>query len=498
MSLADEYLEPSGMPRVGAPMAALLAAQAEREPNRPALTFPGRTLTRIEIEKTSNQKARQLAEAGVGQDDVVIIALDNSIAYYQIAFGLWKLGATPLHVSNKLTPREFDEIVELSKPKLVITENTTLAQDGAAGYSDEPLPIKVSSRWKVATSGGSTGRPKLIVDPFSAVWGPDKLNVRRPPESTIVNAGPLFHSAPFWMMNSALMEGSHVVEMGGFDPVRYMELVERYKANWAYLVPTTMARIAKAKLELGDQHDLTSIKTLIHMASICPPWVKRAWIEMLGPDAVWEVYAGTERTGATQIGGAEWLQHPGSVGKPRPGFEVGIFGEDGEKVPTGQVGEIFFHKLEGPPPPVLYIGAEPRRLGDWMSYGDMGWLDEEGYLYLADRRTDMIVCDGLNIYPAEIEGQINELDGVVESVVVGAPHDDLGQCPHAFVELKPNASGWTERSLIEAIRDRLATYKLPRGVTFVKEPIRNEAGKVRRSLWRDRAASETLKAAAGG
>ena len=495
MSLAEEYLESSGAPRVGAPLAMLLAAQAERDPNRTALTFPGGSLTRAELEKTSNQRARQIAEAGVGQDDVVILALDNSIVYYQIAFGLWKLGAIPLHVSNKLTPREFDEIVALSKPKLVIAEDSPIAKQAAGAYSDEALPLKISTRWKIATSGGSTGRPKLIVDPFPAVWGPDKLNVRRPPDSVVVNAGPLFHSAPFWMMHSALMEGSRVIEMGGFDPELYLKLVDQYKASWAYLVPTTMARIARAKAETGDKYDITSIKTLIHMASICPPWVKRAWIDMLGPDAVWEVYAGTERTGATQIGGEEWLQHPGSVGKPRPGFEVGIFGEDGEHVPTGQIGEIYFHKLEGPPPPVLYIGAEIRRLGDWMSYGDMGWLDNEGYLFLADRRTDMIVCDGLNIYPAEIEGQINELEGVVESVVVGAPHDDFGQCPHAFVELKPNTSAWTERSLLDAIQDRLATYKLPRGVTFVQEPIRNEAGKVRRSLWRDRAAS--AKAANG-
>jgi bile acid-coenzyme A ligase len=496
MSLAEEYLEPSGAPRVGAPLALLLAAQAERDPDRTALSFPGGSLSRIELEKTSNQRARQLAAQGVGPDDVVVIALDNGPTYYQVTFGVWKLGATPLHVSNKLTPREFDEIVALSAPKLVVDEASPVANQSASGYSDEPLPLKITTQWKIATSGGSTGRPKLIVDPFSAVWGQDKLNVRREPGATIVNAGPLFHSAPFWMLHTGLMEGAHVVEMGEFDPERYLQLAARYKATWAYLVPTTMARIARLPAEVRAKYDISSIKTLIHMASICPPWVKRAWIEMLGADAVWEVYAGTERAGATQIGGVEWLQHPGSVGKPRSGFEVGIFGEDGEKVPTGQVGEIYFHKLEGPPPPVIYIGAEMRRLGDWTSYGDMGWLDEQGYLYLADRRTDMIVCDGLNIYPAEIEGQINELEGVVESVVVGAPHDDFGQCPHAFVELKPNnGSGWTERSLLAAIQDRLATYKMPRGVTFVHEPIRNEAGKVRRSLWRDRAAS--AKAAAG-
>jgi bile acid-coenzyme A ligase len=488
MSLADEYLEPNGAPKTGAPLALLLAAQAEREPDRCALTLPEGDMTRIELEKSSNRKARQIAAEGVGQDDVVIIALENSAAYYQIAFGLWKLGATPLHVSNKLTPREFAEIVELAKPKLVIDETSSVAAKAPDGFSDEPLPLKIAKNWKISTSGGSTGRPKLIVDPAPAVWGQDKMNLRREPGAVVVNGGPLFHSAPFWMMTTALMEGSHVIEMGGFDPERYLQLVQKYKATWAYLVPTTMARIMRLPTEVKKKYDISSIKTLLHMASICPPWVKRAWIDWLGPEAVWEVYAGTERVGATQINGVEWLERPGSVGKARPGFEVGVFNEHGEPAVTGQVGEIYFRKSEGPQPVVLYIGAEVRRHGDWASYGDMGWLDADGYLYLADRRTDMIVCDGLNIYPAEIEGQINELEGVVESVVVGAPHDDLGQTPHAFVELKPGASKWSEGSLLDAIRGRLASYKLPHGVTFVDEPIRNDAGKVRRSMWRDRAA----------
>ena len=489
MSNADQYLEPNGAPRAGAPLAALLAAQAGRDPNRPALTFPDRVITRLELEKSSNQRARQLAAHGVGEGHTVIISLPNSPAYYEIALGLWKVGATPLHVSHKLTTREFAEIVALANPQLIIDGASRIPHLPIADYSDEPLPIKISKPWKIATSGGSTGRPKLIVDPHPAIWGQDKFVFRREPDSVIVNPGPLHHSAFFAQMIGGLWEGAHIVEMDGFDPEKFLQLASKYKASWAYLVPTMMARIARLPPQVKAKYDISSIKTLFHMASICPPWVKRAWIEWLGPDVVWEVYGGTERFGSTSIGGEDWLKHPGSVGRPRPGIEVAVLREDGEKAAPGEVGEIFFTNVVGIHSTFSYIGDKVRERGEWASFGDMGWLDEQGYLFLADRRTDLIICDGINIYPAEIEGQIDALEGVVDSVVVGAPHDDLGQAPHAFVQLRPGAPDWNEKTLLEAMQDRLAAYKLPRVVTFVQEPIRNDAGKVRRSLWRERAAN---------
>lgn len=470
-------------------MAALLGAQAARAPRALALTFPDGSLTRLELERRSNQRARQLAELGVRQDDVVILALPNSAAYYETVFGVWKLGATPMHVSHKLTPREFVEIVSLAQPKLVVDAAASFAA-GADAQGDTPLPLKIARRWKISTSGGSTGRPKLIVDPNPATWGIEKQAHRRKPDAVIVNPAPLYHSAPFGQMIPAVCEGGHVVEMGRFDPERYLALVAEHRATWAYLAPTMMARIANLPLNVRNAYDISSLETVVHMASICPPPVKRAWIEWLGPDAIWEIYGGTERIGSTLIGGAEWLSHPGSVGRPRAGIEARVLDENGADVPPGIIGEIYFRREGGPASTFRYIGADVRQRGDWASFGDLGWADANGYLFIADRRTDMIVSGGVNIYPAEVEAQIDALPGIVDSVVVGAPHHDMGQVLHAFVQVKPGDACWTQEALLEALRERLAAYKLPRGVSFIDEPIRDESGKMRRSAWRDRLARD--------
>lgn len=484
-------IDAEGAPLPGAPLALLLAAQARRDPDRVALTLSDGALTRGELEKRSNQRARQLQIAGLGHDDVVILALPNGAAYYEFVYGVWKAGATPIHVSHKLSNREFQEIVALAQPKLTLTTQSPLLSEDLSGIEDTPLPLNVSRRWKISTSGGSTGRPKLIVDPNPALWGVEKQGHRRAPDSTIINPGPLYHSAPFGMMIPALCEGSHVVEIGRFDAEAYLAHVVKHRATWAYLVPTMMARIANLPSEVRSRYDISSIQTLVHMASICPPGVKRAWIEMLGPDAVWEIYGGTERCGSTIIGGAEWLQHPGSVGLPRQGVEIQILNEHGNAAPTGEVGEIYFRRPAGPESTFLYIGADARRRGEWASFGDMGWLDADGYLYIADRRTDMIVIGGVNVFPAEVEAQIDALPGVFDSIVVAAPHADLGATPHAIVQLEPGAKHWTEQTLLEALSDVLAPHKRPSGVTFVDEMLRDDSGKIRRALWRDRVLAQS-------
>jgi bile acid-coenzyme A ligase len=165
---------------------------------------------------------------------------------------------------------------------------------------------------------------------------------------------------------------------------------------------------------------------------------------------------------------------------------VRILDENGGPLPAGEVGEIYFRRAGGPESTFLYIGADVRCRGEWASFGDMGWLDAEGYLYIADRRTDMIVSGGVNIFPAEVEAQIDTLPGVADSIVAAAPHADLGAVPHAFVLLQPNAPHWSEASLLEALRERLAPHKMPRGVTFVNESLRDDSGKIRRAAWRDR------------
>lgn len=492
------FVDPAGAPRPGAPLGMLVSAYAALQPDRPALTVDEVTLTRAELEAAANRRARQLAKLGVQADDLVVVALPNGAEFYETVLAVWKLGATPAHVSWRLTETEFREILELASPKLIVGGPKGFAIPGAQSLaaregpdpslSAEPLPPAVAKAWKVSTSGGSTGRPKLVVDPNPSVWGEEKSALRRAAGATMVNPGPLYHSAPFGQFIPGLCQGCHVIEMGRFDAERWLALVQQYRADWAYLVPTMMARVARLPLATLQRYDVSSLKTLVHMAAPCPDWVKAFWIDHIGADAVWEIYGGTERFGSTLIGGREWLERPGSVGRPRAGIEVVILDEEGEVLAPGEVGEIFFRRQGGPDSTFRYVGADARRRGDWASFGDLGRLDAEGYLYIADRRTDMIVCGGANLYPAEIEEAIEACPGVLGAVVVGLPDDDLGQTAHAVVQVEAALFGEiTAAVILDQIAGRLSLTKRPRSFEFITDPIRDEAGKIRRSAWREAA-----------
>ncbi|HET6970643.1 MAG TPA: AMP-binding protein, partial [Phenylobacterium sp.] len=299
------YVDEAGEPRPGAPLGMLLWAYAQLDPERPALTAGGETLTRAELEAAACRRARQLAALGVDQDDRVVVALPNGREFYETVLAAWKLGATPAHVSYRLTAPEFAALLELGQPKLVVGLASAAAAAAALGaafladgarpdpaLSAEPLEPRAAAAWKISTSGGSTGRPKLVVDPNPGVWGEEKAALRRVAGATIINPGPLYHSAPFGQMIPALCQGGHVIDMPRFDAEEWLRLVDRHRADWAYLVPTMMARIARLPLSVRGRYDISSIRTLVHMAAPCPEWVKAFWIEYIGADAVWEIYGG--------------------------------------------------------------------------------------------------------------------------------------------------------------------------------------------------------------
>jgi bile acid-coenzyme A ligase len=485
----QRLIDAGGAPLPGAPLGALLTAQAEADPHRRALTWGERHWTRLELDIAANRRARWLQAQGVGQDDIVVLALPNSAEWYVTAFAAWKIGATPVHVSYRLAPNELREITALCQPDIIISALDLPGHVAPAPLGAEidgsPLPPRISPHWRISTSGGSTGRPKLVVDPENAAWSPVKEGRRRPPGSRMINPAPMYHSAPFGLMLMALAQGSHVIDMGRFDPEKYLALVAEHRANWAYLVPTMMARIARLPIETRQAYDVSSLDTVLHMAAPCAPWVKRAWIDWLGPEKILEVYGGSERLGATAIDGNEWLQHPGSVGRPPAGSEIAILDEHGQALPPGTVGEINFRQTG--PAKFQYISDVPFKHAEWESFGDLGWLDAEGYLYLADRRTDMVVSAGVNYYPAEIEAALEACPGVVGSVVFGLPDEDLGQVLHAAIQTDPNAPAAPDAAALYAwLEGRLGKPKWPRAFHFVDEPIRDEAGKVRRSRWRER------------
>jgi bile acid-coenzyme A ligase len=294
--------------------------------------------------------------------------------------------------------------------------------------------------------------------------------------------GPLYHNGPFVWAVTALLAGNHVVLGGRFDAPKTLELIERHRAEVVYLVPTMMLRIWRLPEEERSSRDLSSVRAIWHLAAPCPPWLKQVWIDWLGPERIWELYAGTEAQASTVINGVQWLEHRGSVGRPVTG-EMRIVGPDGATLPPGEVGEVFMRPTDPAQPTYRYVGAEARTIDDgWESLGDMGWMDADGFLYLTDRRADMVLVGGANVYPAEIEAALDEHPAVVSCAVVGLPDEELGNRLHAIVQV---AGPVDEDGLRTHLGERLVSYKVPRSFEFVDEPVRDDAGKVRRSALRD-------------
>ncbi|MBA4011067.1 MAG: acid--CoA ligase [Phenylobacterium sp.] len=478
-------------------MGTLPGLHAARDPDAPAITCEGKTLTRAQFAARVNRRARGLAAHGVREGDFVAIALPNGPAFLELAFAAWTLGATPAPVSYRLPAPELKAIIELMQPRVVIGGEATRAAgvdflDEATTHDEatsaDPLPELTAKHVKAIASGGSTGRPKVIVDHAPSIIDPDAASLGMQLGDTVIIPGPLYHAAPFGLAYMALCWGCHLVVTKRFEPSETLRLIGEHKVQWAYLVPTMMHRIWRLPDAERAAADVSSLEMIVHIASACPVWLKEKWIEWLGPDAVWEVYSGTEAMGGTSIGGREWLTHKGSVGRLMPGSEIRILREDGTQAPAGEVGEVFFLPAGGRGATYHYIGAEPRAKGEWETFGDMGHIDEEGYLYLADRRTDLIISGGANIYPAEVEAAVDAYPGVLSSVVVGLPHDDLGQAVHAILEMAPGGPPLDEAQVKAFLAERIAPYKIPRSLEVTHERLRDDAGKVRRSALRDQRA----------
>jgi bile acid-coenzyme A ligase len=302
-----------------------------------------------------------------------------------------------------------------------------------------------------------------------------------PKDGVHLATGPLHHNGPFIYALAALFTGSQVVVMPRFDAEEALARVERHRVDWMYLVPTMMQRIWRLPEDARLRHDLSSLQVAFHVAAPCPEWLKQAWIDWLGPSTILELYGGTEGQVATFIDGTEWLAHRRSVGRPLSG-EIQIRDADGHRSASGEIGTVWIRRQAGTQKTYTYIGAESRDGGDgWETLGDVGWMDDDGYLYLTDRDTDMILVGGSNVYPAEIEAVLTEHPAVSDACVVGLPDDDLGNRPHAIVAL---SSPVDDDELIAYLRARLASYKLPRTFERVAGPLRDDAGKVRRSALR--------------
>ncbi|MEY2989220.1 MAG: bile acid-coenzyme ligase [Actinomycetota bacterium] len=466
---------------------------ASRKPDALAVTHGDAQLTWRELDARVRRTAACYAARGVEHDDRVSIALPNGIEFVVATLAAWKLGASPHPMSSGLTPHERLRILALARPKLLVGGGPDDGVDRwlPQGFiapdlpPDVEFPEKTAVSTKAMTSGGSTGDPKLIVSRRPAVWDPDEVGPGFHREGCTLIPGPFYHQGPFTWGFAGLFTGSHLVITSKFEASETLALLERHRVTMTCLVPTMMQRILDLPAELRASTDVSSLRSLWHLGAPCPDWVKQAYIDWLGPEVVWELYGGTESIGTTIIRGDEWLQHRGSVGRPAATCEIRIVGDDGHDLPPGEAGEIFLRPRSGPGSTYRYIGAEARRLeGGWESLGDIGYLDADGYLYINDRRADMILSGGANIFPAEIEAALDEFPGVRSSAVIGLPHVDLGSAVHAIVDCAGAPPPDAER-LMAHLRTRLSKPKLPRTFEFVDTLLRDEAGKVRRRALRE-------------
>ncbi len=462
------------------PIGTQISRLAVEDPDAPAVSHNGRTLTRGQLESMTNRLARAYSERGVRQGDYVTIALPNSIEWVAAVVATWKLGAIPQPLSARLPDAEYADLLDLRERALLVgrpdPRGVVRAVPGdfdPGDVSDAPLPEVVSPSLKSMASGGSTGRPKLIEAGGDGRFQGTlvaALMGNLATDTQLVSV-PLSHNTGFTSATMALSTGQHLVVMSRFDPTEFLRLIAEYRVNYLATVPTIMQRLLPIYRAAPDDFDLSSVRRWWHLAAPCPPTVKEAWIEILGPEVVWELYGGTELQALTFISGAEWLSHRGSVGRVVSG-EMRVLDDAGGQCPPGVIGEIYLRPRPGSSPTYRYIGSTAKSRDGWDSLGDLGWFDEEGYLYLADRRVDMFTVGGRNVYPAEIENALSEHPAVLSCLVVGVPHEDLGQVPHVLVQAQAaGADGALDDVGVTAfVAQRLADYKVPRSVRFVDAP----------------------------
>jgi bile acid-coenzyme A ligase len=461
----------------------LFAVRAAEDPDRVAIVDGDDRRAFGEVDAGANALARALEARGVAAGGRVALLLPNGAAFLEAAIATWKLGATVVPISYRMPATERDELIDLAGPTVAVDEDEfdALASE-AKGLSTDGWPDIPAAPWKAIGSGGSTGRPKLIVDPGV---GPTRSGIpgmfgMRPGGVQLV-AGPLYHNGPFAWGLMHLMHGGTLVLAGKFDPERWLATVQAERVTWAFVVPTMLHRIMALDPDVRSRYDTSSLEVVLHSAAPCPPWLKAESITFFGAEKVWEYYGASEVPG-TMIRGDDWLAHQPSVGRALPGLQVAIRDDSGEPLPPGEVGEIWLTPPGGPA--FRYEGADERIKDGAVSVGDLGWLDDEGYLYISDRRTDMIITGGANVFPAEVEGVLLQHPDVGDAAVVGLSHPEWGQTVHAVIAPRdggplPDADG-----VASFVAERLASYKRPKAIEVVEALPRDPSGKLRRSAVR--------------
>ncbi len=476
---------------------ARVAELAALHPEKAAIIFlpqqgEERTVTWREFDRATNRIARLLAGRGVGEGSTIVVGVWNSPEHLMVTAAAWKRGALVLPLRAILPAPERDGILALARPALVFADWEDVPYpllrpadlSLADACDDGPLPDDPPHPGKAIASGGSTGRSKIVVDRTAhpVRRGPRGSRLGEAHGQVQLLCAPLYHNSPFLNAYRGLADDNTLVLMERFDAARAVEAIERHRVNYAYMPPIIMRRIIMLPGELLRGRDFSSIEAIHSSAAPCPPWLKRAWIDLIGAEKVYEVYGSSEGIGAAIIRGDEWLQHPGSVGRPVV-CDLRILDEHGNELPPGEVGEIYTRPTMTDGPTFRYVGgARIAATPDgFYSVGDLGWVDEEGYLYIADRRVDLIISGGANVYPAEVEAALHDHPALADLAVIGVPDEEWGRRVHAIVQPADPAHPPAVAELDAWARARITSYKVPKTYEIVDELPRNEAGKIRRS-----------------
>ncbi len=494
---------------------------AQTTPDKPAIVMAatGETVTYRELDDRSNQLAQWLHAEGLRAGDHIAILAENHIRYYEVFWAALRSGLYLTTINRYLSPEEAAYLVNDSGSTVLVT---TMAKSETAAAMLELIPqcdrrlmmdgtvdgflayegtVGAMPAEKLAEepagdvmlySSGTTGQPKGIRRPLSGLAIDDegrtgiamleRFLLGMDETSMYLSPAPLYHSAPLmWGAGLHELGGTNVI-MENFDEAKYLEYVEQYSITASQVVPTMFVRMLKLPEEVRNRHDLSSLQSCVHAAAPCPVAVKQQMIEWWGP-VIKEYYAGTEGNGLTFITSEEWMGHKGSVGKAVMGVPH-ICDDDGNELPAGEAGLVYFEQETAP---FEYHGdpektAESRHPvhGNWSKLGDIGYLDEDGYLYLTDRSAFMIISGGVNIYPQEIEACFALHPKVTDVAVFGLPDAEMGEYVHAVIQPAAGVEPTSElaEELREFARAEIAHYKVPRQIDFRDELPRMPTGKL--------------------
>ncbi len=492
---------------------------AANQPEKPAIIMAnsGQTLSYAGLEARSNQAAQLYRACGLKRGDGIAIFMENNIDYLPLCWGAQRAGLIFTCISTKLTAEEAGYIVQDCGAKLLVAgaslgavakDLTQVAhrfsvggpidgfkplEDALAAQPEARIADESPGR-DMLYSSGTTGRPKGIIGPLpegpidqmDALTGMVGMLFAFGPDMIYLSPAPLYHAAPLRYCLSVHKFGGTVIVMEKFDATRWLQLVEQYRVTHSQVVPTMFVKMLKLPEEVRRRYDVSSLQSVIHAAAPCPVAVKEQMMDWFG-SKIFEYYSATEGAGFTAITPREWMERKGSVGKSLLG-EIRILDDAGALLPPGREGRIFFHGG----PPVSYHKA-PEKTAEvtgehGATFGDIGYVDADGYLFLTDRASYMIISGGVNVYPQETEDVLIMHEKVADVAVIGVPDEELGEAVKAVVQPRDWADATPEfaAELIAFARTRLSHIKCPKSVDFDAALPRHDTGKLYKRLVRDR------------